>query len=92
MTNERTTPTPTPTDDEITLGVAYAVLLPLLDRLAVRPFDRRVHAELRLHLDFLAAGTADAFDRLTARTPETLGNRALVIESLHVDAEGCADE
>ncbi|WUI00375.1 hypothetical protein OHR68_00670 [Spirillospora sp. NBC_00431] len=67
--------------DEITVGNAYARLLPIIDRLINEPFDRAVHAAMLSYLGSEAEAAADAFERLVTRGETTLAGRAMEIEA-----------
>ncbi|WP_046472317.1 hypothetical protein [Allosalinactinospora lopnorensis] len=52
------------TDDERTVGAAYARLVSLCEALMASPFSRHLYQELRDYLDVQAWQAADAFERI----------------------------
>lgn len=67
--------------DEMTVGNAYARLMPIIDRLIDRPFDRAGYAAMASYLDGEAQQAADAFERLVTRGETALARRASEIET-----------
>lgn len=67
--------------DELTVGSAYARLMPIIDWLIDKPFDRAGYAAMASYLDGEGQRAADAFERLVTRGEMSLARRASQIEA-----------
>ncbi|MFI0448061.1 hypothetical protein [Actinomadura sp. 6N118] len=72
--------------DEAAVGVAYARLIPIVDRLIIAPFDRAAYRAMATYLESEAWKAADAFDRLALRGEDVLAQRVTEIEAAVVIA------